>query len=91
MRLRGFAGNSALGELGRAAGGLEAVLLALLHTRVAGEEPGLLQNGVVVLADQQQSPGDAVAQGAGLAGDAAAGDGGHDVHFTGVAGGLQVL
>ena len=32
-----------------------------------------------------------MAQGAGLAGDAAAGDGGNDVHLAGVAGGLQGL
>ena len=37
--------NSALAELGRAAGGLEAVLLALLHARIAGQEPSGLQGG----------------------------------------------
>ena len=62
-----------------------------LHTRIAGQETGLLQDGTVVLAGQQQGAGDAVTQGAGLAGHAAAGDGGHNVHLAGVAGGVQGL
>ena len=82
---------SALAELRRAAGGLEAVFLAFLHTGIAGQETGLLQDGAVILAGQQQGPSNAVAQGAGLAGHAAAGNGGYDVHLTGVAGGLQGL
>ena len=64
LRLQGFAGISALGELRRTAGRFEAILLALLHPRVAGEEAGLLQDGAVVVAGQQQGAGDAVAQSA---------------------------
>ena len=37
--------KSALAELRSATGGFEAVLLAFLHSRIAGEEPGLLQHG----------------------------------------------
>ena len=33
-------GKSALAELGSPTGGLEAVFLTLLHTRIAGEEAG---------------------------------------------------
>ena len=70
-----FRGNRtflALGELRRATGGFEAVLLALLHTRIAREEAGLLQDGAVLGVDQQQGAGHAVAQSAGLTGHAAA-------------------
>ena len=42
-----------LAELRCATSGFEAVLLALLHTRIAGQETGLLQDGAVVLAGQQ--------------------------------------
>ena len=54
-----------LGELGSATGSLQTVLLALLHTRIAGQETGLLQNGAVILAGQQQSAGHTVTQSAG--------------------------
>ena len=46
------------------ASGFETVLLALLHTRIAGEETGLLEDGTVVGVDEQQSAGNAVAQSA---------------------------
>ena len=49
----------ALAELRRATGSLEAVLLALLHTRIAGEEASLLQDGAVLGVDQQQGAGHA--------------------------------
>ncbi len=69
-----MSGLLSLGELRRATGSLEAVLLAFLHTRVAGEETSLLQHGAQVLAViLQQGAGHAVADSAGLAGDAAAG------------------
>ena len=71
--------NLTLGELRRATGGFEAVLLALLHTRIAGEETGLLEDGTIVGADEQERTGDAVAQSARLTGHTAAGDGGNDV------------
>ena len=44
-----------------------------------------------LLVHQQEGPGDAVADGAGLAGDAAAGDGGLDVHLADGGGGDQGL
>ncbi len=75
--------KSALAELRRAAGGLEAVLLALLHARVAGEEAGGLQRGAEFRVHLQQGAGDAVAQGAGLAGHAAAVDAGLHIEVTG--------
>ena len=84
-------GRLSLGELGSPAGGLETVLLALLHSGVAGEEAGLLQDGAVVLAGQQQGAGDAVAQSARLTADAAALDGGNDVHLALAGGGHQGL
>src|SRR5579875_292177 len=66
--------RSALGVLRGLAGLLEPVLLALLHPGVPGEEAGLLQRGPALRVDEHQRPGDAQLQGAGLAGDAAAGD-----------------
>ena len=51
---------SALGELRSATGGLQTGLLTLLHTRIAGQETGLLQDGAVILAGQQQSAGHTV-------------------------------
>ena len=44
-----------LAELGSATSGFETVLLTLLHTRIAGQEAGLLQNGAVFGVHQQQS------------------------------------
>ena len=44
----------ALGELGSAAGSLEAVLFAFLHSGGAGQETGLLQEGAVFLVGLQQ-------------------------------------
>ena len=81
----------ALAELGSAAGGFEAVLLALFHSRVAGQETGGLEGGAEALVHGQQGAGDAVADGAGLAGHAAAGDGGDDVHLAEGVGGDQRL
>ena len=82
LRFLAFLDKSALGELGRATGGLQTVLLALLHTRIAGEETGLLEDGTVVGIDEQQSAGNAVAQSAGLTGHTAALDGGDDIDLT---------
>ena len=72
-------------------GARRAAFIALLHTRIAGEETSLLQDGAVVLAGQQQGAGDAVAQSAGLAADAAALDSGDHVHLTLAGGGHQGL
>ena len=83
--------KSALGELGSAAGGLQTVLLTLLHTRIAGQEASGLQSGTIVLVSQQQGAGNTVTDSAGLAGHAAAGNGSHDVELLDVAGGDQGL
>src|SRR3954468_19097959 len=64
--------RSALRVLRGLAGLLEAVLLAFLDPRVTGEEAGLLQRRAVVRVVRDERPGDAEAQRAGLAGDAAA-------------------
>ena len=45
LKFQGFFEISALRELGSAAGGFQAVLLTLLHTRIAGEEAGGLEGG----------------------------------------------
>src|SRR5699024_2973800 len=73
--------KSALGELRSATGSLEAVLLALLHARIAGQVAGLLQDGAVLLVLLQHGAADAVADGAGLAGNAAAGHADHHVEL----------
>src|SRR5690606_4598105 len=59
--------DSALGVLRSLAGLLEPVLLGLLLPGVAGEEARLLEDGTEVGVDLDESAGDAVAQGAGLA------------------------
>ena len=83
--------KSALAELRSAACGFEAVLLALLHTRIAGKETGLLEDGAVFGVDEQQSASNAVTQSAGLTGNAAAFDGGNDVDLAELLGGDQGL
>src|SRR5215468_8731668 len=69
----------ALGELERAAGLGLAVLLALDHARVAGEEATALEHRAQVRLVVHQRLGNAVAHRAGLAGQAAARDRAHDV------------
>ena len=78
----------ALGELGSAAGLLEAVLLALDHASIARKETGLLEVSTVV-ASVQKSAGDAQAQSAGLTGDAAAIAQSDNVELTGGVGHLE--
>ncbi len=46
--------RSALAELRSAAGGLETVLLALFHTRIAGQQTDVLQDGAAALVDRQR-------------------------------------
>src|SRR5687767_15015755 len=65
----------ALGELEAAAGFSTAVLLAFHHAAVAGKEAALLEHGAKLGLEVSQCLADAVADGAGLAGEAAAGDG----------------
>ena len=81
--------NLSLAELRCTTGCFETVLLTLFHSRVAGQQTGGLEGGAVVLVDDEQRAGDAVADGAGLAGDAAAGDGSFDVDLADGAGGDQ--
>ena len=61
-----------LAELRSATSGFEAVLLALFHSRVAGQEAGGLEGGAEALVHGQQGAGDAVTDCACLAGKAAA-------------------
>src|SRR4051794_2152752 len=90
-RRRGMARALTLGELRPLAGLLQAGLLALLHPRVAGEEAAALELAAQVGVGLEQRPGDAVAQGAGLGGHAAAVDAGDDVHPGLVPHGLERL
>src|SRR4051794_22233022 len=90
-RRRGMAATLTLGELRALAGLLQAGLLALLHPGVAGEEAAALELAAQVGIGLEQRPGDAVAQGAGLGGHAAAVDAGDDVHPGLVAHGLERL
>ena len=78
-----------LAELRSAAGGFETILFTLFHSRVAGEEAGGLEGGAVALIDDDQGAGDAVADGAGLTGTAAAGDSRFDVDLAEGVGGDQ--
>ena len=48
--------RSALAELGGAAGGRETVLLALLHSGVAGKEAGGLESGTIGLVYLEEGP-----------------------------------
>ena len=80
-----------LGELGSATCGLQTVLLSFLHSGVAGQETGGLQGSAVLGVDGQQGAGDAVTDSAGLAGNAAAGDGDNDVNLAQHVGGDQGL
>src|ERR1700686_1726282 len=59
---------SALGKLEAAARLGLAVLLALHHARVAGEEPAVLEHGAPVGLVPHQRLGESVPHGAGLAG-----------------------
>ena len=70
----GIEGNSALAELGRATSSLQAVLLAFLHTRIAGEEASFLQGSTQFRISLAQGTRDAVTNCAGLTGHTAAAD-----------------
>ena len=84
--------NLTLAELRSATSRFETVLLALLHSGIAGEEPGLFQGRTQVLAViLEQCPGHAMADGASLPGYAAAGNPAHDVKLALCAGQGQGL
>ena len=55
-------GKSALAELGCTTCSLQTVLLTFLHTRIAGQEAGLLQGGAQLGVELQQGAGQAVAE-----------------------------
>ena len=77
-----MSGLLSLGELRRATSGLEAVLLSFLHSRVTGEETGLLQRSAEVLGIVlEQSSGDTVADSTGLTGNTAACNAANDVEL----------
>ena len=78
----------ALGELRSATCLLQAVLLALDHASIAGQETGLLEVGTVI-ASVQKSASNAQTKGAGLAGDAAAIKKGDDIEGTEGIGNLE--
>src|SRR5688572_1556385 len=62
---------------------LQSVLLALLHPRIAGQEPRLAKRQAVAVGiDLEQRAGNAVPDGAGLTGHAAALDLDHHVEPT---------
>src|SRR5512133_204435 len=88
---RAKAPGLALAELRTLARLLEAGLLALLHARVAREEAAALELAAQVRVGFQQGAADAVAQRAGLRGDAAAVHARDDVHARLVADGLERL
>src|SRR5829696_4164475 len=71
-----------LAELEAFARSLLPVLLAFLDARVAGQEPRLLQPLPEFDVELDQRPGDSQPQRAGLAGDAAAGDGRQHVELV---------
>src|SRR5215207_2556931 len=79
---KSFRANSALRELRPLAGLLEAGLLALLHAGVAREEAAALELGAQVRVGVDERARDAMAQGAGLGGDAAAVHRRHDVDLV---------
>ena len=90
---KAFAGSCkplTLAELGSLTSFLESVLLSLLHSGVAGQEPGGLQSGTIVLVlDGAESAADAMSQSAGLSGITAASDGGDDVVLAFTSGDLK--
>ena len=71
-----------LAELRRTTSCLETVFLSFLHSGVAGHEAGGLQRSAVLRVQGDQSAGNAVADGAGLTGYAAAGDGDDNVNLA---------
>jgi hypothetical protein len=83
--------RSALGELEASACATLSVLLALLLTSVAGEEPVALEEGPEVAVELQKSAGDAVSDGTGLPALSAALDGDENVELLEELGGLEGL
>ena len=83
--------KSALAELRSATGGLQAVLLSFFHSGVAGHETGSLQSGAVLGIQSDQGTGNAVTDGTGLTGNAAASNGNNDVDLAHQIGSSQRL
>src|SRR4051794_7338455 len=83
--------SSALAELEPRTGTLLAILLAFLLARVARQEAGRLEAVAQLGVESEQSAGDAVPNGAGLARAAAPGDADGDVELLHRLGQLQGL
>src|SRR4051812_27381144 len=84
-----FARGLPLGELEAAAGAALAVLLALLHAAVAGEEADAAECDLEIVVVLRQRAGQAHDDGAGLATGAAAGGVDGHVHLPAGVGHLQ--
>ena len=80
-----------LAELGSATGCLEAVLLSLLHSRVAGKEAGGLESGTVSCVYLEEGARDAVTDSACLTGKTAAENGDFNVNLAGKTDSLERL
>src|SRR5687767_991925 len=78
-------------ELEPLTGASHAVLLALLRAGIAREQSFLLQARAILGVDFAERARDAETNGAGLAGDAAAGDGAEHVELVGILGQHQRL
>ncbi len=72
-----------LGELGCTTSALETVLLSLLHTRIAAQEPCCLKSCTVVGVSLKKCASKTVADSACLTGDTATGNGGDDIELAG--------
>ena len=87
MRFRFFVNpiweNLSLGELGSTTSCLETVLLSFLHTRVSGEEAGLLEKRTIGFVSEKKSAGYTVTDCTCLAGDTAAANVCNDVKLAG--------
>jgi hypothetical protein len=81
----------ALGELGGAAGFVQADLFTLDFASIAGDETGFAQRGLQRFVVFDQGAGDTEADRASLAGDATAGDRYQDVELAGVVGQFERL
>jgi len=80
-----------LRELRCTTGAFETVFLSLFHSRVTGQEAGLLEFRTKVRIIDEKGAGNAVADGAGLAGETAALDASDNVDLLGSAGELEGL
>ena len=80
-----------LAELRSATSGLEAVLLTLFHSWVAGQQTCFFEQWAHFIAVLQQSTGDTVTDRTSLTGNAAAANGADNVKFTSSVGNFKWL